>query len=226
MHFGLKDIALTFVSILIVLGLAVGAAVGAAPWLDRLAGRYGPTLTVLWAGAAFFPSALVYARLLRMIQPYREGVFAIDNSAFMVFWKYYQFHGDWTEGILGYVLPVSLRRSFYRWMGANLGRGVMISGKLVEAPLIDIGDYAFTGENSLITAHAIEGGRVTLERIVIGQYATVGAMAIVYPGVHIGDYATVAGGAVVTKGSKIGAGEIWGGVPARKIGERPVPPPA
>ena len=72
----------------------------------------------------------------------------------------------------------------------------------------------------LITAHAIEAGRVTLERIVMGQHVTVGTMAIVFPGVRMGDYGVVAAGAVVPRGTHIGPGEVWAGVPARKVGLR------
>jgi acetyltransferase-like isoleucine patch superfamily enzyme len=40
-------------------------------------------------------------------------------------------------------------------------------------------------------------------------------------GVQIGDNAIVSTGAVVTKNTRIGAGEIWGGIPARKLKSAP-----
>jgi len=220
MQFGIKDIVLTVFSILVVLGSALGGAYLAAPVLDRMLGRYGPTLTVVLLVAGVFFFSGLYGKILRAFQPYREGTFAVDTSTFMTFWKYYQFNNDWTMSVLGYVLPVSVRRGFYRFLGARLGKGVMIAGKLVEPPLIEIGEYSFMGENSLITAHAIEAGRVTLERIVMGRHVTVGTMAIVFPGVRIGDYGVIAAGAVVPRGTQIGPGEVWAGVPARKVGLR------
>ena len=42
---------------------------------------------------------------------------------------------------------------------------------------------------------------------------------MILKGCIISDYAVIAAGAVVTK--SIAKGEIWGGVPARKIGQRP-----
>ena len=42
---------------------------------------------------------------------------------------------------------------------------------------------------------------------------------MILKGCTISDYAVIAAGAVVTK--SIAKGEIWGGVPARKIGQRP-----
>ncbi|HZX75124.1 MAG TPA: acyltransferase [Cyclobacteriaceae bacterium] len=56
------------------------------------------------------------------------------------------------------------------------------------------------------------------KEIVIGRDVWIGANSLILKGVSIGDGAVVAGGAVVTK--NIGDYEIWGGVPAKKIGER------
>lgn len=54
--------------------------------------------------------------------------------------------------------------------------------------------------------------------ITIGRDVWLGSNVVVLKGVEIGDGAIVAAGAVVSK--NVPSGEIWGGVPARKIGER------
>ena len=54
--------------------------------------------------------------------------------------------------------------------------------------------------------------------IAIGADVWLGANVVVLKGVSIGRGAIVAAGAVVTK--SVGEYEIWGGIPARKIGER------
>ena len=56
------------------------------------------------------------------------------------------------------------------------------------------------------------------EPIEIADNVWIGANAVILRGVTIGQGAVVAAGAVVTK--KIPPNEIWGGLPARKIGER------
>ncbi|HAZ61859.1 MAG TPA: transferase, partial [Gammaproteobacteria bacterium] len=58
--------------------------------------------------------------------------------------------------------------------------------------------------------------------IEIGDRVTIGANAVVLAGVSIDDGALVAAGAVVPKGTRIGPGEVWGGVPARRLRPRVV----
>jgi acetyltransferase-like isoleucine patch superfamily enzyme len=56
------------------------------------------------------------------------------------------------------------------------------------------------------------------KKIIIGENVWLGCNVAVLKGANIGDGAVVAAGAVVTK--SIPPYEIWGGVPAKKIGER------
>jgi serine acetyltransferase len=58
------------------------------------------------------------------------------------------------------------------------------------------------------------------KEISIGSDVWLGCNVIVLKGVVIEDGAVIAAGAVVTK--HISKNEIWGGIPARKIGERPL----
>ena len=57
--------------------------------------------------------------------------------------------------------------------------------------------------------------------IKIGQNVLVGGNSVVLKGVQIGDGAVIGVGSVVTK--SVPSNEIWGGVPARKIMDRPQP---
>jgi acetyltransferase-like isoleucine patch superfamily enzyme len=58
----------------------------------------------------------------------------------------------------------------------------------------------------------------SMRRIKIGCDVWLGCNVTVLKGVNIGGGAVIAAGAVVTK--SIPPYEIWGGVPAKKIGER------
>jgi len=57
------------------------------------------------------------------------------------------------------------------------------------------------------------------EPLVIGEDVWIGANCVIMPGIEIGRGAIIGGGSVVNK--TVGMYEIWGGVPARKIGIRP-----
>lgn len=61
--------------------------------------------------------------------------------------------------------------------------------------------------------HEVRGGDVIIE-----HHVWIASRVTILPGVHIGQGAVVASGAVVTK--DIPPLEIWGGVPAKKIGKR------
>lgn len=57
------------------------------------------------------------------------------------------------------------------------------------------------------------------EPLVVGEDVWIGAHCVIMPGLRIGRGAIIGAGSVVTK--DIGDYEIWGGVPAKKIGDRP-----
>ncbi|HOW17531.1 MAG TPA: DapH/DapD/GlmU-related protein [Phycisphaerae bacterium] len=110
---------------------------------------------------------------------------------------------------------------FLRAMEAAVGKRISLG---VDATIADpfmttIGDDALIGDGAFLSAHLIERDAITIAPVTIGRRATIGAFAFVSPGTQVGDDAIVATGAVVAKNTRIHAGEIWGGIPARKIAE-------
>lgn len=77
------------------------------------------------------------------------------------------------------------------------------------------------GHSAFITCHIVEGHTVTCRPVTIGDHALVGARSVIFPGVCIEDHAAVAANAVVPKGTHIKSGEVWGGVPAKLLKDRP-----
>lgn len=92
----------------------------------------------------------------------------------------------------------------------------------MDPPLTRVGANTLIGHDAVVYAHVIEGERLGFYPIQIGSGVTIGAHAIIMPGVSIGDGAIISSGAVVTKGQVVGANEIWGGVPAKKLGMRQI----
>lgn len=115
-------------------------------------------------------------------------------------------------------LPVTrttrLNVAFYRWMGADIGKGCVInSAHVYDLNLLTLGDGAVIGGSAVVMAHAGQGDDMFVERVRIGDGASIGEGAIVFPGADIGDGATVAAGSVVPPGATVPPGETVTGVP-------------
>ncbi len=110
---------------------------------------------------------------------------------------------------------------YHRLMGARIGRRVQINTAVVaDQNLIEIGDDTVVGGDVTLVCHSAEGGHLVTAPVKIGRGVTIGLMAVVFPGCTIGDGAMISAGSVLSKGTKVGPGEIWAGVPARRVGRR------
>jgi hypothetical protein len=164
---------------------------------------------------------LVYRCFLRML-PLREGYVAEnsrDELATNVNILFYLLL--FNSLIRTHFIPVPLQRLIYLALGARLGANTYSAGALLDPPLTRIGSNTIIGHDAVIFAHVIEGARLELKAVVIGSTVTIGAKAVVMAGVRIGDHAIVSAGSVVTKDTQIAAGEVWGGVPARRLKAAP-----
>lgn len=110
---------------------------------------------------------------------------------------------------------------FHRLMGMKLGKRVQINTAVIgDSNLIEIGDDTVIGGDATVVAHSAERGNLVTAPVKIGANVTVGLMAMIMPGVVIGDRAVIAANAFLPKGTVVGPGEIWGGIPAKKLGDR------
>ena len=107
---------------------------------------------------------------------------------------------------------------FLKAMGMKIGRHAFINTEYISDPqLISIGRDAALGGSVHIFAHFGGGGHLVVAPVVIGDRATIGLAATVMGDVEVGAGATVLPHSVLLPGSRVGAGETWGGVPARLI---------
>jgi non-ribosomal peptide synthetase-like protein len=110
---------------------------------------------------------------------------------------------------------------YHRLMGAKIGRRVQINtGVIADQNLVEIGDDTVIGGDVTLVCHSAERGHLVTAPVRIGRGVTIGLMAVVFPGCVIGDGAIVSAGSVLSKGTRVGPGEIWAGVPARRVGRR------
>ncbi len=178
------------------------------------------------AGAFLFLAyAIVLYRAFLFVAPLEEGEIAPGSRAEFRYHVHLLFNQMVFQPLTrSFVVPVPLARLLYIALGAKLGTHTYSAGLIFDPPLMRIGRNTLVGHDAMLASHIVEGDRLYLATIEIGDDVTIGAKASILPGVKIGDGAIVALGAVVTTGTRIGAGELWGGTPARfikRVGEAP-----
>lgn len=162
--------------------------------------------------------AILIYRLFLSVYPLTIGEIEEDSRSETVVNLYFLFYLVLFNLLIRvYFLPAPLLRLLYISLGCKLGQNSFCVGVILDPPLITIGNNSIIGHDAVLFAHVIEGAKISLEPINIGNNVTIGAKSIIMPDVIIGDGAIISAGSVVKKGSKINAGEIWGGVPAKPI---------
>lgn len=217
----MRAISLKTISVFIVMQIATmmtGFVAASRVYRIDVLDQFAAILSLIAAGGVYLASNLLLMRLA--VQPglLQDGAMKPGSAA-------EQRWNIWILSLLfvGYplirtkALPLFIQGLVYRALGAKWGRNTFCSGVVLDPPHVAIGDNTLLGQSCIIYAHVIEGDRLELWRVQIGSGVTIGANAVIMPGVKIGDGAIVAAGAVVTKGTKIQPGEVWGGVPARRI---------
>jgi len=108
---------------------------------------------------------------------------------------------------------------FLRAMGMRMGKRPRIGTEnLSDVCMITLGDDVAIGGSVNIFCHYGGAGRLVIAPVVIGSRATIGAKATIMGDVVVGEGATILAHAALLPGTRVGAGERWGGAPARRIG--------
>ncbi|MCW3101001.1 MAG: acetyltransferase protein [Chthonomonadaceae bacterium] len=100
----------------------------------------------------------------------------------------------------------------YSGNGIRIGNDVLIAPGTVIAPT----NHAFSRRDIPIR---LQGFMPSRGGVVVEDDVWIGANSVLIDGAHIGRGAVIAAGSVVT--GSVPAYEIWGGVPARKLKDRP-----
>lgn len=213
---GVREVLLFLTLLLLVLGLALITT--------KLLFRQlplGDFRGIILAAAALlfiYVYALSVYRVFLFLLPLHEGEIKENSREEFGYHVYLLFYLILFYPLMrGGIIPVPLMRLIYLALGAQLGQNTYSSGIILDPPLVEIGANTIVGQYALLVPHVIEGGRLAHYRIRIGNNVTIGAHAVVLSGVSIGDNAIIATGAIVSKNSQIGANEVWGGVPARRL---------
>lgn len=195
---------------------------------------YGTSLLRLWYEFGWLESFVVFFILMSLVTvavlwviqlffPLKEGSYRFrDRPAACYLWNLRSFlyvTNLWLVYNLSGIIPAPARIFFYRALGAKIADGVMIGGRLLDPPFITIEKDAVIGDDSVLLAHAVVSYPekvLLLGKIHVGKGAVVGARSMVMPGVTIGENSVIKAMSRVSMKTQIGAGEIWGGIPAVK----------
>lgn len=204
---------LALLTLVVLLSLLTAAA------LDRLPlGDFRGVTLVLAGVLLIYLYALLVYRLFLAIAPLHEGDIPEHSRAELVANVNILFYLLLFNSLIRtHFIPVPLQRLIYLALGAQLGPNTYSAGAILDPPLTHIGANTIIGHDAVIFSHVIEGPRLELRAVHIGDGVTIGAGAIIMAGVQIGNGAIVSAGALVSKGSRIGAREVWGGMPARLL---------
>ncbi len=217
----MKTSPLDFLLSAVALGLILVCACAIAAWVVtplsiRFFGDYHVIADSLLFLLSFGLLAALLTRILLVVRPLRSGNYSMDDPIF-VYWKLLTVIYEFGRGALLPFTTVFARPLVAALFGAKVGGNAALGGRIVDPPLVVIADGAVFGLNSVLAPHTITSGRIILGTVRVGRGATVGVGVVVMAGVEIGDGAVVAAGSVLPPFTKVPAGELWGGAPARKI---------
>lgn len=165
---------------------------------------------------------MITLKIIRMFFPLKDGIYSYErNPGACYIWNLMGFLCIMTLSFQyqSLLLPPPLRKWFYQLLGAKIGGGIVIvGGKINEPWRVTIEENVIIGDDAGLTPHVLGGdGILVLGSIHIKRGATIGGRSIIMPGVTIGENAVVDLMSVVPMNTKIGPGEVWGGIPAKKI---------
>jgi serine acetyltransferase len=177
----------------------------------------GVALTASGVVLLYFFAILIHRCLLWLV-PLKAGEIATGSREEFAFNLYLLFYLTLFNSLIRSGLtPVPLLRLVYLALGARMGENTYASGIIFDPMFVELGANCIVGQSALIVPHVIEGKRLAIYPVRIGNDVTIGANAIVMSDVVIGDRAIVAAGAIVVKGTRIGEAESWGGIPAKRL---------
>lgn len=105
---------------------------------------------------------------------------------------------------LDFITPSPLNKLFYQMMGMKIGKGTMINTSNISDPcLIEIGDYVTIGGSASLVAHYGQKGMLVIDKLVIGDKATIGLKASLFGDVVVGKGALVKAHEVVMPKTRI-----------------------
>ena len=153
-----------------------------------------------------------------ILRPRTESAQAPTQSWLTIRWGFMSLFHRLALPSLQWMTPSFIGNTYYSMMGMKIGKGAQLnSPNINDAYMIEIGSKTVIGGAAAINGHLFEKDGIHLAKVTIGSNCVIGSGAFISPGCIIGDRAVIASRAVLPKFTIIPEGEIWGGIPARRI---------
>ena len=173
-------------------------------------------LSLAYGGIKFGSLFLVIALKWIVIGRTKPGVYPLWGVYFFRWWFMQRLYA---LGHPSYLANSPLMRLYLRALGAKVGSEAMISHCEIGAPdLVEIGAWTAIGHKAVIGNAEVEGDRLIIGRVKIGDGVFIGNQAIVPEGCVIGHDARIEDLTALAPHSRIAPYEIWDGSPGRKAG--------
>jgi acetyltransferase-like isoleucine patch superfamily enzyme len=224
---------LALLMLLVYLFLATATGLAAAPALALVftlfawATRLPPVAAYLLRGMAVALGCLTFALMLLIMVPLLNLILptrlrAYKGSHYSLEVIPWVIHNGLFYIVRYSVLPFVTLTPYGIWflkaMGMKIGRNTLINTEFISDPsFISIGDDSVVGGSVRIFAHYGSVGSLVIARVVVGHGVILGVGCCLMGDVVVGDGAVILPHSVLLPGSRVGAEEIWGGVPARPI---------
>jgi acetyltransferase-like isoleucine patch superfamily enzyme len=234
-------VAWTVISVVVVetlvFGLSVLPAVLFWNWALNLVTPPWPLIRPFVLSVSLVPAYLVFAITLVVLSALSTRVFGWrtgDTGGWrlselewgLLNWSRYMVSTHVVRVLVGTFFRSSALWTWYlRLNGARIGRGVYINSlSISDHNMLEFGDGVVIGESVHLSGHTVEGGVVKTGRVRLGNGVTVGLGSMVGIGVEAGERCQIGALSVVPKYTRLEAGAIYAGVPARRI-EKSAPSP-
>ena len=189
--------------------------------------RGSPILLAFALGIGYLIFGLTYLVLVVVIRKLigfrsREGDYPFLSS-YAIRWAFLgSLVGLAKILILDHLKGMPILNTFFRLMGARIGRNVLINTcNLFDFDLLEIGDDTFLGGDAVIIGHVGEKGLLKIRPVRIGARCTVGQSSVVFPGATMEEGSVLGALSLLPKGKTLPRGTVWGGNPLHEIHREP-----
>jgi len=176
-----------------------------------------PLMIIVSLGFYIFLLIILSLIVYRHYEPIKEGVYKVGSKGWFAWLRsviiinILELIGNFNISNLAPFAKI-ICKTFGNKIGSANG-----DLRAVEFSLVDIGNNVFIGARAQIWGHILEGNKLHIKRVKLGNNCTIGAKSIVMPGAVIGDGTIVGAMSLVPKNAVLEPNSVYVGIPVRKL---------